>query len=84
MQMKSWIRSNAGPAKAGDIPGAKQAIDDRAAWRVVKMKMSNLSDEQCKTVIATWIKNGILEKGHYQDPAVRKPRSGLSVARRPG
>jgi hypothetical protein len=73
-----------GPGEGRQYSGAKQATDDRAAWRVVKTRLPDLSDEQCKTVIATWIKTGILEKGNYQDPVLRKPRSGLTVVKRPG
>jgi AAA domain len=73
-----------GPGEGRRYSAAAQAGDDRTAWRVVQAKVPSFSDQQCKTVIATWIKSGILEKGEYQDPILRKPRAGLSVGRRPG
>jgi hypothetical protein len=74
-----------GPGEGQQYSGEKQAATtDRAAWQLVKAKLPQLSDAQCKTVIGTWLMNGILQKGKYRDLEVRKDKSGLSVIRRPG
>jgi hypothetical protein len=73
-----------GPSEGRRYSGARQATDDRAAWSVVKAKLPEFSEGQCKIVSATWLKNGILAKGDYQDPVLRKSRSGLTVIKRLG
>jgi len=72
-----------GAGEGRQYSGAKQA-DERAAWRVVAAKLPELSEDQCQIVIATWLKTGVIEKTSYQDPVLRKQRSGLAVVRRPG
>jgi hypothetical protein len=65
---------------------AKQAGTDRAAWLVVKAKISDLSEKQCRRVVDTWVTNGVLETRPYRNPAQRKEQPGLFVndAKRPG
>jgi hypothetical protein len=43
------------------------------------------TEPQCREIIKTWIKNGVLVAEDYDDPVERKPRKGLSVcdAKRP-
>lgn len=59
---------------------------DRAAWPVVKEAIPSLTKEQCRKVIATWKKNGVLESKPYHDPKRREERQGLFVnaTKRPG
>jgi AAA domain len=59
---------------------------DRAAWPLVQTVVPTINDEQAKMVIATWLKNGVVETRTYHDPDARKDRSGLYVnpAKRPG
>lgn len=59
---------------------------DRGAWRVVQRHLPNLTDEQAREIIKTWVKNGVLYHVDYQDPAARKQRKGLVLnhAKRPG
>jgi hypothetical protein len=73
-----------GPAEGRKYSAANRAGEDRAAWRVVKDHCPRLEDEQCQTVISTWLKNGMIESQDYDDPVTRKKRSGLIVAKRPG
>ena len=56
------------------------------AWRVVKAKVPDLTQTQCRKVINTWRINGVLEARPYKDPVTRKQGSGLFVndAKRPG
>jgi hypothetical protein len=57
----------------------------RAAWPVVQEHVQDKPEKQCRAVIATWIKNGVLIAEDYDDPVDYKPRSGLKVvqAKRP-
>jgi AAA domain len=63
---------------------AKQAGEKISAWRLVQAQRPTLTEKQCQTVIATWLKNGILESRDYDDPVRRGSRPGLFVAKRPG
>lgn len=74
-----------GPSEGRRYSAEKQAATtDRAAWRVVQNAHPDLSEKQCKAVIAEWIKSGMIETREYQDAVQRKPRLGLFVAKWPG
>jgi hypothetical protein len=76
----------AGTGKDGRYSSAPQAGAERAVWRVVKVKVPDLTEKQCRRVIDTWLTNGVLEKRPYKDPARRQSQIGLFVidAKRPG
>jgi hypothetical protein len=59
--------SAAGPAK------------DRAAWRVVQKHCADRTEAQCREIINTWVKNGVLYDDDYEDPVDRKTRKGLRL-----
>jgi hypothetical protein len=59
--------SSAGPAK------------DRAVWPVVARHCQDRTEAQCREIIRTWIKTGLLYDKDYDDPVDRKPRKGLHV-----
>jgi hypothetical protein len=59
-----------------DAGGGKGA---RAAWPVVQKHCPNRSEGQCREIIRTWIKNGVLYAADYYDPIDRKNRSGLRL-----
>jgi hypothetical protein len=40
---------------------------DRAAWPLVQRHAPELSEQQCREVIRTWVKNGVLEYAECQD-----------------
>jgi hypothetical protein len=65
-----------------DAGGGKGA---RAAWRVVQKHCPNRSEGQCREIIRTWIKNGVLYAAEYDDPIKRMPRKGyrLDTSKRP-
>jgi hypothetical protein len=69
----------------GDRYSDHNAAADRAAWRVVLRVVPGTPEGQAKTVIATWVRNGVLERRDYTSPTQRKPRKGLFVnpVRRP-
>jgi hypothetical protein len=62
------------------------AATDRAAWTVVQRHCADKTDQQCREIVRTWVKNGVLYKEAYDDPIDRKSRTGLRVnsAKRPG
>jgi len=66
--------SNAGPAK------------ERAAWPIVHKHCPNKTEAQCRQIINTWARTGLLYNKPYDDPIERKKRNGLYVndAKRPG
>jgi hypothetical protein len=59
---------------------------DRAAWAVVHKHCPGKTEQQCREIVRTWIKTGVLYKEPYDDPVARKNRIGLYVnaAKRPG
>jgi hypothetical protein len=74
---------NQGAGEGQRYSPAPQA-KDRAAWPVVQNFCPDFTEKQCKHVIATWLKNGVLKSDEYDDPKFRHPRKGLFVAERPG
>jgi hypothetical protein len=75
--------------RGGPKPGQRysvtqQAKGDRAAWSVILDHCHALSEKQARIVIATWLKNGMIESRDYFDPVERKTRAGAFVLRRPG
>lgn len=65
-----------------DSPAAKS----RAAWKVVQRHALEKTEKQCREVIATWVKNGVLEAQEYWSQKDRKFVQGLNVnpLKRPG
>ncbi|ESZ02358.1 AAA family ATPase [Mesorhizobium sp. L48C026A00] len=59
--------SDAGAAKA------------RAAWKVVQKRAPKKTEQQCREIIATWVKNGLILKETYYSLVTRKDREGLHV-----
>jgi hypothetical protein len=58
----------------------------RAAWPIIMRHCADRSEPQCREIIKTWVKNGVLYNEDYDDPVERKPRKGLRLnpAKRPG
>jgi hypothetical protein len=75
-----------GNTKGERYSAAAQAGAGRAAWHVVKAKVPDLTEKQCREVIKTWCGNGVLETREYDNPVRRKKENGLFVnaAKRPG
>jgi AAA domain len=55
------------------------AARERAAWLVVQRHCLDRTEHQCREIIKTWIKNGVLYKEDYDDPIKRETRPGLRV-----
>ncbi len=61
------------------------AAKDRAAWRIVLKHCPDKSETQCRQIINTWVRTGLLNNQNYDDPIDRKEAKGLYVdnAKRP-
>jgi hypothetical protein len=53
--------------------------DERAAWKAVQMHCPDRTEPQCREIVKTWVKNGVLAVEDYDDPITRKPRRGIRV-----
>ena len=73
----------AGPYEGGRYSPSPNATD-RATWRVVQQFCPNLNEKQCKHIINTWLKNGVLEKRDHKDPKDRNDHPSLFVGKRLG
>jgi hypothetical protein len=64
-----------------DTPTAKE----RAAWPVV-VKHAKIDEGPAREIIKAWLRTGMLYRENYQNPATRKPVSGLRVdqTKKPG
>jgi hypothetical protein len=62
------------------------AATTRAAWKVVQKHAAKKTEKQCREIIATWVKSGLLLKVTYHSPVARREREGLHVddTKRPG
>jgi type IV secretion system protein VirD4 len=52
---------------------------DRAAWRIVRQKISALTEQQAHALITAWVQNGRLSVQTYRDPVNRRDTQGLFV-----
>jgi hypothetical protein len=57
---------------------------ERAAWRVLQEICPDKSEQQCRAVIKTWVKNKLLTIGRYYDEKERKENEGITGAQRIG
>lgn len=62
------------------------AAAERSAWLAVQQHCAGKTEQQYREIIRTWVANGVLYREPYDDPIVRKSRSGLRLnhAKRPG
>ena len=56
------------------------------AWELVQKHAPHLTEQQCREVVKTWLKSGLLYEQEYYDTKLRKKRHGIFVdnAKRPG
>jgi hypothetical protein len=52
---------------------------DRAAWKVVQRHCPEKTEGQCREIVKTWVKNGVLRSEPYDDPVRREPVKGLRL-----
>jgi hypothetical protein len=60
----------------GEFYSNAPAAKDRAAWRVVHRSAPHKGEKQCREIISTWIKRGLLKDQDYQSPS----RDGREVS----
>jgi hypothetical protein len=53
------------------------AAKKRKAWPVVQKHCPTKTENQCRQIIAAWIKQGLLYEDEYEDPVYRKRMGGL-------
>jgi hypothetical protein len=58
---------------------SSSAATDRAAWPVVQRHCTDRSEAQCREIISTWVKNGVLYNEEYDDPGQRRKQKGLRL-----
>jgi hypothetical protein len=75
---------DAGMSNGQRYSGAPNA-KERAAWPVVQRHCPDKTEAQCREIVRTWLKTGLLFAKEYDDPVDRKKRDGLCVntAKRP-
>jgi hypothetical protein len=56
----------------------------RAAWRVLQEVCPSQSEERCREVIKTWVKNGVFTIDTYYDEKERKKNEGIVGAKTVG
>jgi len=69
---------------AAGLPNGQRYSDGskattRAAWPVIQRYCPDRNEDQCREIIRTWVKNGVLLSEDYDDPVERKSRKGLRV-----
>jgi hypothetical protein len=52
---------------------------DRAAWPIVQRHCPGKTEQQCRDIINTWVKNRLLYTADYADPIARRQLKGLRV-----
>jgi hypothetical protein len=62
------------------------AAKNRAAWWVVRNHYPGKPEAQCRDIINTWVKSGLLLSEDYDDPVTFKSSKGIQVddGKRPG
>jgi hypothetical protein len=80
------LRDNDGKPDGRRYSSAPSAKGERAAWNLVLSWCPNKTEAQCREIVRTWEKNGLLVSREYDDPEQRRKRQGLYVddSKRPG
>jgi hypothetical protein len=87
---KTWANLSSAQLNAaltdidGGMPNGQRysdapAASGRAAWPIIQRHCPHKSEAQCRDIIKTWVRNGLLFNENYEDPIERKPRKGLRV-----
>jgi hypothetical protein len=80
-----------GPCDENGVPSGERysnapAAHDRAGWQAVQRHAPDKTDKQCRDIIRSWLKSGLLYSEKYQSSRRRTSVSGLFVdnSKRPG
>ena len=68
----------------GRLYSSAPSAKARAAWRVLQEICPAQTEERCRKVIATWVKNDVLTVGTYRDQKERKEIEGITGAKMVG
>jgi hypothetical protein len=55
------------------------AATTRAAWPIVQKHCPDKTEDQCRAMVAAWIKSGVLYQKKYRDPVYERQQTGLFV-----
>lgn len=71
--------------EGGERYSDNNAAKSRAVWRVVQQHSPEKTEGQCREIIKTWLKTGLLTVVEYTSPRRHEPAKGLAVdvSRRP-
>lgn len=77
---------DAGPPEGGRYSNASKTSPSRAAWSAVKRHVPEKAEKQCREIVNSWLKLGVLEVRDFHNEATRKDVKGLFVVpeKRPG
>jgi hypothetical protein len=64
----------------GNLYSDANSAKDRAAWKMVQNVAPAKSEAQCREIIHTWVKNGVLVKTPYSHPKARRMEHGLKLS----
>jgi hypothetical protein len=64
----------------GNLYSDASRATTRAAWKVVQNAKREKSEAQCREIIRTWVKNGVLIKTPYDNPKNRNEEHGLKLS----
>jgi hypothetical protein len=72
--------------RAGTPNSSGPNSKDRAAWKVIERHCPGKPEGQCREIIKTWVRNGVLLSEPYDDPVRRELVNGVRVnaSKRPG
>jgi len=64
----------------GNLYSDANSATTRAAWKVVQNVIPKKTETQCREMVRTWVKNGVLVKTSYTNPKNRKDENGLKLS----
>ena len=79
MQLNAVLTDIEAGMPNGQRYSAAPKAGTRAVWPVVQRHCPDRTEAQCRAIISTWVKNGVLKSEDYDDPVERKPRKGLRL-----
>lgn len=64
----------------GNLYSDSNSATTRAAWKVVQNVAPQKTETQCREIIRTWVKNGVLVKTAYTNAKARREQTGLKLS----
>lgn len=63
----------------GELYSDNSRAGERSAWLVIQRHVPEKTEEQCREIIRTWKRNGLLKVVQYESEKQRKTREGFAV-----